>query len=66
MSDWTKDTGKPGCCQGCQRRKLGCHDEKKCPDWAAEVARRRKEREAREAQRPVTRKSWEDRRLAER
>lgn len=64
MSDWTKDTGKPGCCRGCAKRKPGCHNVRTCPDWAQEVERRRKEKEAREAQGPVTRKSWEERKRA--
>ena len=63
MSEWGKTAGKPSCCQGCTKRKPGCHDVKKCPDWAKEVEKRRKEKEAREAQRPVVRKSWGDRKL---
>ena len=64
MSGWTKNMGKPSCCHGCTKRKPGCHDVKKCKDWAAEVERRKAEKEAREAQKPVTRKSWEERRKA--
>ena len=62
MSDWGK-SGRVSCCYGCKKHKPGCHDVKKCPDWAKEVEKRRKEKEAREAQRPVVRKSWEDRKL---
>lgn len=62
MSEWGRG-GRVSCCDGCKKRKVGCHDAKKCPEWAKEVEKRRKEKEAREAQRPVVRKSWEDRKL---
>ena len=63
MSEWGVKTGKPSCCHGCTRRTVGCHDVKKCPDWAKEVEERRMEREAKAAQKPVTRRSWEDREM---
>lgn len=62
MSEWGRG-GRVSCCYGCKKHKPGCHDAKKCPEWAKEVEKRRKEKEAREAQRPVVRKSWEDRKL---
>lgn len=65
MSEWTKNLGSSmSACHGCTKRKPGCHDVKKCKDWAAEVERRKAEKEAREAQKPVTRKSWQERRKA--
>ena len=62
MSEWGRG-GRVSCCYGCKKHKPGCHDVKKCQDWAKEVEKRREEKEAREAQRPVVRKSWEDRKL---
>ena len=62
MSKGSK-SGRVSCCQGCENRKVGCHDVKTCAAWAAEVERRKAQREAREAQRPVTRRSWEDRKM---
>lgn len=63
MSDWTKNMGKPSCCHGCTKRKVGCHDVKKCPDWAKEVEARKADRAAKAEQKPVTRRTWEERKL---
>ena len=63
MSEWGVNQGKQGCCNGCTRRAVGCHDVTRCPDWAKEVEKRRREKEAKAAQKPVTRRSWEDRKM---
>ena len=63
MSGWTKEQGGPKGCQGCTKRKVGCHDVTKCAEWARQVEERRAAKAAKAEKRAVTARSWEDRKL---